>query len=409
MSVCIVAMVAAVGACSSSSKSSSSSPTSTAAGSSGQTTAAPIKVGMICSCSGAGGFGAFIAPGRDVYQAWVNTVNASGGIDGHQVQLIADDDAGTPGTALTDVQSLISDHVVAIADLSVVDAAFASAVQTANIPVVGVETPNGPFGTNPDFYPEAQTNLSAISAVIMTAKAAGATNLANIYCAESPDCAQSVPPFESTGRQLGVPVTYNAEVSATAPNYTAQCVAAKQQHMTSMFIGDASAVIARIGSDCAQQGYNPIYVTEGAGFGLVEAMAPGLKNSLWNEFPAAPFFSTIPAVQAANAAIDKYYPVVRENSNLYSETAFMAWISGALLADAIKAGELTAGATPTAAEVTTGLDSLKSDDLQGLTVPLTFTAGQPHNVSCWFTTRVQNGTPSLVNNGQVTCLNGSST
>ena len=55
------------------------------------------------------------------------------------------------------------------------------------------------------------------------------------------------------------------------------------------------------------------------------------------------------------------------------------------------------------------LNSLKGDNLQGLTVPLTFTAGQPHNVSCWFTTRVQNGTPSLVNNGQTTCLNGSST
>ncbi len=179
--------------------------------------------------------------------------------------------------------------------------------------------------------------------------------------------------------------------------------------MTSMFIGDASAIIARIGSDCTQQDYTPIYVTEGAGFGLVEATAPGLKDRLWNEFPAAPFFSTIPAVQAANAAIDKYYPGVRENANLYSETDFMAWISGALLADAIKAGGLTAGATPTAAEVTQGLDSLKSDNLQGLTVPLTFTAGQPHNISCWFTTRVQNGTPSLVNNGQVTCLNGSST
>ncbi len=364
---------------------------------------------MICSCSGAGGFGAFIAPGRDVYQAWVNTVNAAGGIDGHQVQLTADDDTGNPGTALTDAQNLISAHVVAIADLSVVDAAWASVVQKANIPVVGVETPNGPFGTNPDFYPEAQTNASAIDAVLMTAKAAGATNLANIYCAESPDCAQSVPPFEAAGKQLGIPVTYNAEVSATAPNYTAQCLAAKQQHVTSMFIGDASAVIARIGTDCNQQGYTPIYVTEGAGFGMVEAAAPGLKDKLWNEFPAAPFFASIPAVQTANAAIDKYYPGVRENVNLYSETDFMAWISGALLADAVKAGGLTAGAIPTAAEVTQGLNSLKGDNLQGLTVPLTFTAGQPHNISCWFTTRVQNGTPSLVNNGQTTCLNGSST
>jgi branched-chain amino acid transport system substrate-binding protein len=40
--------------------------------------------------------------------------------------------------------------------------------------------------------------------------------------------------------------------------------------------------------------------------------------------------------------------------------------------------------------------------------PLTFTAGQPHTIDCWFTGKVINGTPSMVNNGQVTCSNGTS-
>lgn len=380
--------------------------TGSMAGASSKATGAPIKVGMICSCSGAGGFGAFIQPAKQVYQAWVNTVNKSGGIDGHQVDFITEDDTGNPGTAVSDVQTLISDHVVAVADVSVADDAFASALQSAKIPVVGVETPNGPFGTNPDFYPEAQTNLSAIYAVLTTAKKAGATNLANVYCAESPDCAQSVPPFEATGKQLGIPVTYNAEISATAPNYTAQCVAADQQKVSSVFIGDASAIIARFASNCSQQNYNPIYVTEGAGFGLVEATAPGLKDKLWNEFPAIPFFASTAVVKAANAAINKYYPGLQKSA-VYSEVAFMAWVSGVLLDHAVVAGGLTATQTPSAAEITRGLNKLKNDNLGGLTVPLSFTAGQPHNISCWFTTRVQNGVPSLVNNGKVSCEKGS--
>ena len=296
-----------------------------------------------------------------------------------------------------------------MADVSVVDQAFEAAVTAAGIPVVGVEASNPPFGQNPDFYPEAQTNASATYATIATAKTAGATNVGDVYCAESPVCAQSVGVFRATGKQLGVPLTYSTEVSAVAPNYTAQCVAADQQHVSSVFIGDSSSVIARIAADCARQNYNPIYVTQGAGFGMIEASAPGLKDHLWNEFQATPFYAnSIPAVATANAAIDKYFPGVRENANVYNETDFEAWTSGSLVEDALKAGGLTPSGTPTAAQVMQGLNSLKGDTVQGLTVPLTFTAGQPHNINCWYTTRVQNGVPSLVNNGQVSCENGSS-
>jgi hypothetical protein len=137
---------------------------------------------------------------------------------------------------------------------------------------------------------------------------------------------------------------------------------------------------------------------------MIEAQTPGLKDHLWNEFQATPFFATsIPAVKTANAAIEKYYPGLQENAQLYNETDFMAWISGMLLQDAVTAGGLTPSATPTAAEMVTGLLALKDDTLQGLTVPLNFTKDQPHNINCWFTTRIQNGVPTLVNNVQKSC------
>jgi branched-chain amino acid transport system substrate-binding protein len=419
--VCAVVIAAALGACSSSSKKAStntttgssvgSSPGSSVGSTSGsQATGTPIKIGVLCSCSGAGGFGAFIAPAKSVYQAWANTVNASGGIQGHPIQLIVEDDAGNPGTTVSNAQKVISDHVVAIADASILDVAFANAVQSAGIPVVGILASNGPFGSNPDFYPEAQTNASATYASVATAKLAGAPNIGDVYCAESPTCAQSVSIFQSVGKQLGVPLTYNTEVSATAPNYTAQCVAAKQKNVSSIFIGDAAFIIGRIGSDCTKQGYTPTYITQGEGFGMVEAAAPGLKDHLWNEFQATPFFAdSVPAVKAANAAIEKYFPGLQANTNLYGEADFMAWTSGVLLEHALKAGGLTSSNDATPAMIVQGLNSLKADNLDGLTVPLTFTAGQPHNINCWFTTRVQNGVPRLVNNGKISCVPGSST
>ena len=127
-----------------------------------------------------------------------------------------------------------------------------------------------------------------------------------------------------------------------------------------------------------------------------QALKPDAFN--WTAWP------TTPAVKAANTAINKYYPGLQKPSNIfYSEVGFMSWVSGVLLETALKAGGLTAKGTPSAAEVTHGLDSLKGTTLGGLTVPLTFTAGKPHNVSCWFTVRVQNGVPKLVNNGHFTC------
>lgn len=384
-------------ACGSGSSNSGSSTGSTSAGH------APIKVGVICSCSGGAGLGATIMPGEQLYKAWANTVNASGGISGHPIQLVTDDDGTNPSTGLSDARTLVSDHVVAVADLSVVDQAFAPVLQAANIPVVGVITYETPFGTNPDFFPEAQTNDSAIYAVLKTAKAAGATNLANVYCAEAPVCAQSVPAFKETGTKLGVPVPYNAEISATAPSYTAQCLAAEQQHVKSVFIGEPEPLVIRVAGDCTGQNYNPIYVTEGSGFGMNMASAPGLKQGLWTEFPALPFFASGPQVQAANAAMDKYYPGVRTNGSIFLEQDFLAWTSGMLLEDALKGGGLTPSAAPTAAEVLKGLYSLKGDTLGGLTSALTFSPGKPNTVDCWFTTRIENGTPTLLDNGQTSC------
>ncbi|HET9078062.1 MAG TPA: ABC transporter substrate-binding protein [Acidimicrobiales bacterium] len=413
----VAALAVGLAACSSSAKSGSSSTTtsgsSTTGAASSSTVGAPsgpaIKVGLICTCSGGGGLAAVVAPGADMYKAWAQTVNASGGLAGHPVQVVAEDDAGNPGTSSSEAQALIAQHVVAIADLSIVDQTWAPTVQAAKIPVVGVLTYESPFGTNPDFYPEAQTNDSAIYAVVKTAKAAGATSMANVYCAEAPICAQSVPAFKAIGGQLGLPVSYNAEVAATAPNYTAQCLAAQQQGIKSVFIGEAQPIIIRIAGDCTTQGYKPVYVTEGAGFGLKMASAPGLRDGLWTEFPAYPFFDTSSrAVQAADAAMDKYYPGERQNQSVFLQQDFMAWTSGQLLADAVKAGGLSAAATPSAAEVVSGLDSLKGDTVGGLTAPLTFTAGQPHTDDCWFTARVQNGTPTLLDQGRVSCEKSSS-
>ena len=396
-------MAVAIAACGSSSK---SAPTS-AAPSTGNPVGAPIKVGIICTCSGGGGYGAVLAPGEQVYKAWADSVNASGGINGHPVQLITEDDAGVPGTAISDADTLVSDHVVAIADISLVDQAFATTVQSANIPVVGTLDFDVPFITNPDFYPEGQTTDSSAYAGAATAKAAGAKNLAYIYCAEAPNCAEGIPIFKKAGQQVGVPLVYTAAIAATAPNYTAQCLAAKQQGVQAVGVGEAAPIAIRLASDCAQQGYDPIYVTQGSGFAMSEATATGLNNNAYFAFQNTPFFANVPAVQSADKAISKYFPGLLQNSTGFTGENFYSWASGVLLEHAIQGGGLGASTTPSASEVVAGLNSLKADTLNGLAPALTFTPGKPHLVDCWFTVRVENGAPLLLNNNNTTCETGS--
>jgi branched-chain amino acid transport system substrate-binding protein len=404
-----VTLAFAITACSSSSKNASSTNGSSTTGPtpSAAATGAPITVGVICSCSGA--FGSSNLSNVDVYKAWVNTVNASGGIVGHPIHLTVDDDGGVPGTSASDVQNMVSAHVDAILDESLFDETWASTVKTANIPVIGGILSSEPFFTNSDFYPEGQTIDSGTYAQLLQGKTAGAANLGDLYCAESVICKEAISQAKSDGQQLGLPLIFTPSISATAPNYTAQCVAAQQAHVQSILLGLGPQVAVKVGADCARQGYHPIYLGGGTGFSNLYVQTAGVNENFWPEVPDLPFTDTTPSVQEMNAAVDKYYPGLRANANLWAESSAIAWPSGLLLEDAVKAGGLSQSDTPSNTEIVQGLQALKGDTLQGWApVGLTFAAGQPHPVDCWYTLVVKNGTVTQTNNGKPTCKTGSS-
>lgn len=404
--VCVAVLGLATGACSSSHTKASSNSTSTS--STGAAAASPkgspILVGEICSCSGAPGFSEFAVPTQKAITAWADSLNASGGIAGHPVKLITKDDGTNPGTSATDAEALLAAHVVAIIDNTTLDSSWGSTAAAAKIPVVSTYSVNQTDLTYPDFYPVGQTNNSTVAAVVGVAKAAGVTKLGNVYAAEAPSAAATVPLMKKDGAAAHIPDVYNASISATAPNYTAECLAAKQAGVTGLFIGDAPEVDDHVASDCAAQGFHPVYLTEGAGFDMAQASSPAIAKDLWSQMPDLPFFAKSPAVQPFNTAMDKYEPGVRENASTFIEDGFQAWISGQVLEAGIKAGGLTASATPTAAEITKGLDTFKANTVGGLAPPLTYTAGQVHQVNCYYVSHIDNGTPVVQNNGQPSCI-----
>lgn len=402
-----VLLLAALTACSSSSNKPTTSGTSPATATGGSTpsssaaTGVPVKLGAICTCSGA--FASTVIDASDVFHAWVKSVNASGGIAGHPVDLTFLDDAGGPGSSVTDVQQLISDHVAAIADLSLFDSVWASAVSAAKIPVISLEQ-SDVFDTNPDYFSPIQTLRSQLYAQATLAKQAGATNVGLLYCAEAVVCAREVPALKTAAQQVGVNVVYNAAISATAPSYTAQCVAAHQANAQALIVATSGPPTLNVSNDCNRQGYAPIYVINDATYTDSMATAAIGKNA-WVSFTNLPYLDNAAAVQAMNTAVDQYYPGIRSGhgGGLWTGSAPKAWVGGLLIRDAVKGSGVGASGTVTAAAFTQGLYSLKGDTLDGWSSPLTFAPGQPHPLDCWFTAKIVNGTSTVLNNAQPTC------
>ena len=235
---------------------------------------------------------------------------------------------------------------------------------------------------------------------MLTAKQAGGKKLAQLYCAEAPQCQESVDLHKKAGDTFGVPLVYSASIAATAPNYTAQCIAAQQAGADALFIGHSGSVVMKVAADCDRQGYKPIYITQGTGFVMPEASAPGLSESLWSSYPILPFWGKSAQVKEMKKAVDKYSPGTWNDPN-FSEYAAQAWTGGKLIEAAVEKSGVAAKDDVTAADIKTALDSMKDETLGGWSPALTFTAGKPHSVDCWYTGRVQKSTPKLVERRQV--------
>lgn len=394
----VLVSVAALAACSSSG---GSSGTTGGSGSTGAGSGSAVKVGLICSCTGA--FGQMIGAAQKAAVGWEKSVNASGGINGHKINLIVKDDASNPSTSVTAAQSMISQHVAVILDMTVLDAAWQKQMDAAKIPVVGGNIGSTQFYSDPNWYPTGQTNDSIVYSVVETAKTAGAKKLGQLYCAEAPQCQESVKPIKQAGDKLGLSVTYSASISATAPNYTAQCVAAKQQGIDALFIGDGQNIIARVATDCDKQGYDPIYITEGTGYTDLALTTPGLKDHLWSEFPNLPYFADSPLVKDMLSAVDSVDASVRKNPNAWSQNVVQTWAGALMIAKAIKDSNVASGKDVSADDITKALNSVSNETLGGWSSPLTYTAGKPHPVDCWYTAKVTGGKAALVNDGKTTC------
>lgn len=360
----------------------------------------PVTVADLCSCTGPEA--SSISQTSDTMQAWASWVNSHGGLAGHHVNLVVLDDGYSASKALANAQTAINqDHAVAIFDNSDEDPSFASVVQSAKVPVLGgQETQSG--WQNSDFFPAGGTfnYTNAVGTIIL--QDAGVKKFAALYCVEVTICQQSVQQGKQIASHHGIQYVYTAGIGFAAPNYTAQCLAAKQSGATAMTVGDASQIVEHVVSDCAAQGYTPRQFSSDGTVANAWLKIPAFNGNIDSQSDYL-WFVHDNATSTMYSALDKYAPQVAKGPN-FGEIVLQSWADGALLQVSVQAAKATSSAPLTSTEILEGLYGLPSGEtLGGLSPPLHFVKGQPANNSCYYEMGVKNGKFVVLHGGTTLC------
>jgi branched-chain amino acid transport system substrate-binding protein len=358
----------------------------------------PIKVGNIGIYSGVGG--AVTRNGLSALKAWEQSVNAQGGVAGHPVQVVVADDGGDPAQSLAARKRLVDEeHVVAfVGDLDfLTGGSFFDYHAQTRVPVVGGAGPafyyDSPFYFPQDTY--APPAFTATLAAVADQVPSGA-KVATIVCVEDrANCTDAGKVWSAEANGFGQQVVYQAQVSIAQPDFTGECIAARNAGAEVLLLGLDSAASQRVAQSCARQDYHPRFagnigrqsladVSNLDGFILASPSFPWTSKS----DPARQAFATAMATYAPDAELDAF--------------ATSVWTSAVLFTRAVElAGPK---AVITNEDVLRGLWSMHDETLNGLTYPLSFTEGQPAEKKvCYFLMVTAGGAWTTPNGDAIKC------
>ena len=395
------AVLALTGCGSNSSGSSGSASNASTTGSALQ--GEPLKVGLICSCSGP--FASSLGSLPDVATAWATYINDNGGINGHPVEVVVADDAADATKSQQLVKKLVEeDKVLAIVDESAsFDATWADYVTEKGIPVTGGVSFTQPMSTNPNFFPAGGTLAAVTYGLIENMQEAGTLKLALLPCAEAPLCDGYGGQIDRISAAIGagVDIVYQTKIAATAPNYTAQCLASKDAGADAMYVGHAGQVVERVVNECVAQGFTPKQFQVGGD--VVESWA---SNPNMDGVPIAQLHlplndTTTVGGKAFHDAISKYAPDLPTSSN-WAGPAMESWIGFQLFAAA--AQDAKVGPDSTGDDVKKGLYAIAGTTLDGLAPPLNYVDGQPTVINCYFNESIEGGEWTTPGGADPVCL-----
>jgi branched-chain amino acid transport system substrate-binding protein len=362
-------------------------------------TKAPIKIGNVGSYTGTAGSTSKAT--ADAVQAWAKWTNAHGGIDGHPVQVFVKDDAGSTTRAVAAVRELVeTDHVIAIVGQheSGLETSWEKYIDDKKIPVIGGPNESAAWLIDPNFFPTSTTPVNTLTLTAYATKLAGKNSYGMVYCAEFPACAQGPRLSSSLVPKLGEKYAGAISISASAPNYTAQCLALRSDGAKAVFTATSQDAALRFVQDCTKQGYRPVWIDNPENSSADQFAEPALDGT-WLAADSFSWLSTRPGAIQFNQAMAAF---ARKTPTNTSGTA--GWAAATVFG----AAAAHISATPTSNDIYTGLYALGADyTAGGIIPPVTFAKGKPASQrACGWYLRIMNRKVTSPRGGDAVCIDG---
>lgn len=357
----------------------------------------PITIGSVGTQSGiVGNVFASVAKG---VQVWVDDVNRRGGVNGHQVRHIIADDGGDPSRHQALVKQLVEEKgVIAFVgqNAALTGGASVAYLNQKRVPVLGSEGGSSWFYGNPMFFPQFTHTPTLVTSTIGAGAQvfAGKKKLGVISCVEVQGCRDYNDLTPEAAKQFGIEVVYRGQVSLGQPDFTAECLAARNAGAEMMILAADANTMTRVARSCAAAGYKPGYMSPHSVTDDVRK-DPAL-DGLVVESPMRPWFLTdTPALAELHNAMAKGAP---------GEDVTIGYGAGWVSAKLFERAARNLPEPATAEGVLVGLWSIQNDDLAGLTYPLSFAKDTPvAKKACWWPVQVANGKWADRSGGKVTC------
>lgn len=361
----------------------------------------PVKVGSVGSISGVAGV--VLAPVVQGLQVWANYVNDKGGVNGHPVELVVVDDGGDPARHRAAVQRLVEEGVVAFVGNaeSITGAPSVEYITQKRVPVVGSDTGSPWFyDTSPMYFPQASSSL--LPYVVATHAAAdvaipeGKRKWGIVACTEAQVCEDAYNDGPAVARKAGLEPVYRARASLAQPDFTAECLAARNSGVQILNIALDQNSVDRMADACSRVNFRPIFSLIGTSTLPRHAVNPNLDGTISGTVVFPWFQDNTESTKEFQAAMARYLPKA-DVANGHA----VGWTAGKLFERAT----VDLPEPPTREAVLRGLWSIRDDTLGGLTLPLSFTENQPSRpVPCGFTAMIKDQKWSSPNNFEIRCF-----
>jgi branched-chain amino acid transport system substrate-binding protein len=333
----------------------------------------PVAVGQIGLFSGVAG--PIIGSMRPVLAAWAKELNSHGGLACHPVQIYSEDDGGDPSRSAYLVQNMVSrHHVVAfIAPAVVSPNGFVPAVEAAKVPVVGAPGFDA-YRHSAWIFPQSASNDDQIDGFVRNGLERGKRTIGVLYCVEISECTRAAGQVKTAAKANGAEEVYSAPISVTQPDFTAQCLNARNAGVDQLVLGMDGASIARVARSCDSVGYRPLFSTVAGLLSPAQSTDPLVRSfGIATATGEAPYFlQDTPGLRDYHRVLARWAPNTPPDG-----AGIIAYTSAKLFEKAIANVAADARRGPiTPALIVRGLGGIRNESLGGLTVGVTFRPGE---------------------------------